>query len=122
MILGNGIKCYEKGLVSLTCNCTAKESYIQVVNFCIHHRASCFVFRIMLNMALLLRVVSEGENVVVNQVAEEVIPSVEYDRILVKRRRNRTFPSTKASPRCIQPYLVFYKLISLLLSVTALSD
>ena len=31
----------------------------------------------MLNMALLLRVVNEGENVVVNQVVEEVIPSVE---------------------------------------------
>ena len=31
----------------------------------------------MLNMALLLRVVNEGENVVVNQVVEEVNPSVE---------------------------------------------
>ena len=31
----------------------------------------------MLNMALLLRVVNEGEHVVVNQVAEEVNPSVE---------------------------------------------
>ena len=31
----------------------------------------------MLNLALLLRVVNEGENVVVNQVAEEVNPSVE---------------------------------------------
>ena len=76
----------------------------------------------MLNMALLLRVVNEGEHVVVNQVAEEVIPSVRSDRILVEHRRNRTFPSTKASPGCIQPYLVFYKLILLLLSVTALSD
>ena len=105
----------QKGLVSLTCNCTAKESCIQVVNFCIHHRASYFVFRIMLNMALLLRVVNEGEHVVVNQVVEEVDPSVE-------RLRNRTFLSTKASPGCIQPYLVFYKLISLLLLFTALSD
>ena len=67
----------KKGLVSLTCNCTAKESCIQVVNFCIHHRASYFVSRIMLNMALLLRVVNEGEHVVVNQVVEEVNPSVE---------------------------------------------
>ena len=32
---------------------------------------------IMLNMALLLRVVNEGEHVVVNQVVEEVNPSVE---------------------------------------------
>ena len=31
----------------------------------------------MLNMALLLHVVNEGENVVVNQVVEEVNPSVE---------------------------------------------
>ena len=66
----------RKGLVSLTCNCTAKESCIQVVNF-VSIIASCFVFRIMLNMALLLRVVNEGEHVVVNQVVEEVDPSVE---------------------------------------------
>ena len=31
----------------------------------------------MLNMALLLRVVNEGEHVVVNQVVEEVSPSME---------------------------------------------
>ena len=31
----------------------------------------------MLNMVLLLRVVNEGESVVVNQVVEEVNPSVE---------------------------------------------
>ena len=30
----------------------------------------------MLNMVLLLRVVNEGEHVIVNQVAEEVSPSV----------------------------------------------
>ena len=33
----------------------------------------------MLNMALLLRVVNESENVVVNQVVEEVNPSVEVE-------------------------------------------
>ena len=76
----------------------------------------------MLNMALLLRVVNEGENVVVNQVVEEVNPSVEVGPNSCERRKSRTFPSTKASPGCIQPYLVFYKLISLLLSITALSD
>ena len=54
-----------------------KESCIQVFNFRIHHQASHFVSRIMLNMALLLRVVNEGEHVVVNQVVEEVNPSVE---------------------------------------------
>ena len=31
----------------------------------------------MLNIALLIRVVNEGEHMVVNQVAEEVNPSVE---------------------------------------------
>ena len=36
-----------------------------------------FVSRIMLNMVLLLHVVNEGEHVVVNQVVEEVDPSVE---------------------------------------------
>ena len=93
--------CYKKDLVCLTCDCTVKESCIQIVKFCIHHRASCFVFRIMLNMALLLRVVNEGEHVVVNQVVEEVNPSVEVGWIIVVRFLNRTFPSTKASPGCI---------------------
>ena len=69
--------CYEKDLISLTCNCTAKENCIQIVNFCIHHRASCFISHIMINMALLLRVVNEGEHVIVNQVVEEVDPPIE---------------------------------------------
>ena len=77
MILGNESKCYEKGLVSLTCNCTAKESCIQVVNFASIIEHHIFISRIMLNMALLLRVVNKGEHVVVNQVMEEVNPSVE---------------------------------------------
>ena len=77
MILGNCCECCKNGLVSLTCNCTVKESCIQVVNFCIHHQASYFVSRIMLNMALLLCVVNEGEPMVVNQVVEVVNPSVE---------------------------------------------
>ena len=55
----------------------------------------------MLNMALLLCVVNEGEHVVVNQVVEDVNPSVEVGLIFVVRLRNRTFPSTKASPGCI---------------------
>ena len=61
----------------LVCNYTVKESCIQVINFCIHRQASCFIFFIILNMALLLRVVNESENVVVNQVVEEVNPPVE---------------------------------------------
>ena len=54
-----------------------KESCIQVINFCIHHQGSCFISRIILNVALLLRVVNESENVVVNPVVEEVNPTVE---------------------------------------------
>ena len=49
----------------------------------------------MLNMALLLCVVNEGEHVVVNQVAEEVNPSVEVrsDNCgTSQHRRNLTFP------------------------------
>ena len=61
----------------MACNYTAKESCIQVTNFCIHHQASCFILRIILNMALLLCVVNEGEHVVVNQIVEELNPSVE---------------------------------------------
>ena len=76
----------------------------------------------MLNMALLLRVVNEGEHVVINQVVEEVDRLWRLELISVERLRTRTFPSTKASSGCIQPYLVFYKLISLLLFSTALSD
>ena len=61
----------------MACNYTAKESCIQVINFCIHRQASCFISRIVLNMTLLPRVVNESENVVVNQVVEEVNPPVE---------------------------------------------
>ena len=61
----------------LVYNCTTKESCIQVFNFCIHRQASCFISRIILNMALLLRVMNESENVVVNQVVEEINPPVE---------------------------------------------
>ena len=53
------------------------ESCIQVFNFCIHRQASCFISRIILNMTLLPHVVNESENEVVNQVVEEVNPSIE---------------------------------------------
>ena len=89
---------FRKGLVSLTCNCTMKESYIQVVNFCIHHRASCFVFRIMLNMVLLLHVVNEGEHMVVNQVAEEVNPSVEVGSNTCETSQELDFSVNEGKP------------------------
>ena len=91
--------CYEKDLVSLTCNFTAKESCIQILNFCIHHRASCFVFHIMLNMALLLRVVNEGEHVVVNQVVEEVNPSVEVGSNTCVTSQESDFSVNEGKPR-----------------------
>ena len=50
---------------------------------------------------IVLCVVNEGEHVVVNQVVEEVDPSVEVGFDIGERLRNRTFPSTKASPGCI---------------------
>ena len=61
----------------LVCNYIMKESCFQVINFFIHRQASCFISRIILNMALLLRVVNESENMVVNQVVEGVNPPVE---------------------------------------------
>ena len=114
--------CYEKDLVCLTCNCTAKESCIQIVNFCIHHRASYLVFRIMLNMALLLRVVNKGDHMVVNQIVEEVNPSIEVGSNTCETSQEPDFSVNEGKPRMHITYLVFYKLISLLLSVTALSD
>ena len=76
----------------------------------------------MLNMALLLCVVNEGEHTVVNEVAEEVNPSVEVGSNTCETSQEPDFSVNEASPGCIQPYLVFYKLILLLLLVTALSD
>ena len=90
---------FWKGLVSLTCNCTAKESCIPVVNFCIHHQALCFVFHIMLNMALLLRVVNKGEHVVVNQDAEEVNPSVEVRSDICGTSQESNFSVNEGKPR-----------------------
>ena len=91
--------CYEKNLVCLTCNFTAKESCIQIVNCCIHHRASRFVFRIMLNMALLLCVVNEGEHVIVNQVVEEVNPSVEVGSNTCETSQEPDFSVNEGKPR-----------------------
>ena len=91
--------CYEEDLVCLTCNCTAKESCIQVVNYCIHHRASYFVSHIMLNMALSLHIVNEGEHVVVNQVAEEVDLSVEVGSKTCEASQEPDFSVNKGKPR-----------------------
>ena len=70
----------------------------------------------MLNMALLLRVVNKGEHVVVNQVAEEVTPSVEVGLDNCGTSQEPNFPDA------FKPTLCFYKFLSLLLFYTALSD
>ena len=76
----------------------------------------------MLNMALLLCVVNEGEHVVVNRVVEEVDPSVVVGVDIGGTTSDPNFSVNEGKPGCIQPYLVFYKLISLLLLFTSLSD
>ena len=83
----------------MVCNYIAKESCIQVINFCIHHRASCFISRIMLNMVLLLRVVNEGERVVVNQVVEEVNPSIEVVLDICGATPDLDFSINEGKPR-----------------------
>ena len=53
----------------------------------------------MLNMALLLRVVNEGEHVVVNQVVEEVDPSVEVGVDIGVTTPDLDFSVNKGKPR-----------------------
>ena len=62
-----------------------------------HHVLS----RIILNMALLLRVVNESENVVFNQVVEEVNPSVEVGFDICETTPEPDFSDNKASLGCI---------------------
>ena len=83
----------------MVCNYTAKESCIQVNNFCIHSQASCFISHIILNMALLLRVVNEGEHVVVNQAVEEVNPSVEVGSNTCGTSQEPDFSVNEGKPR-----------------------
>ena len=53
----------------------------------------------MLNMALLLRVVNEGEHVVVNQVAEEVNPPVEVGSDNCGTSQEPNFSVNEGKPR-----------------------
>ena len=53
----------------------------------------------MLNMALLLRVVNEGEHVIVNQVAEEVSPSVEVGSNTCGMSQESDFSVNEGKPR-----------------------
>ena len=53
----------------------------------------------MLNMALLLRVVNEGEHVVVNQVVEKVNPSVEVGLDICGATPEPDFSVNEGKPR-----------------------
>ena len=53
----------------------------------------------MLNMALLLRVVNEGEHMVVNQVVEEVNPSVEVGSDTCGTSQEPDFSVNQGKPR-----------------------
>ena len=82
-----------------------------------------FISRIILNMALLLRVVNESENVVVNQVVEEVNPPIEVGFDICGTTPEPDFSENQGKPRMhLNLPCVLQKFISLLLSSTALSD
>ena len=77
----------------------------------------------MLNMALLLRVVNEGENVIVNQAVEEVNPSVEVGSNTCVTSQEPDFSVNEGKPRMhLNPTLCFTKLFPLLLLSIALRE
>ena len=76
----------------------------------------------MLNMALLLRVVNEGEHMVVNQVAEEVNPSVEVGSNNCGTSQEPNFSVNEGKPRMHLTLPCVLQILSLLLLYTALSD
>ena len=76
----------------------------------------------MLNMALLLRVVNEGEHMVVNQVVEEVNPSVVVGVDISGTTPDPDFSVNEGKPRMHTTLPCIYKLILLLLLFTTLSD
>ena len=53
----------------------------------------------MLNMALLLRVVNEGEQVIVNQVAKEVSPPIEVGSNTCGTSQESDFSVNEGKPR-----------------------
>ena len=66
----------------------------------------------MLNMLLLLRVVNEGEHMVVNQVAKEVNPSVEVESDNCGTSQEPNFSMNQGKPRMhLKPTLCFTKKI-----------
>ena len=73
-------------------------------------------------MALLLHVVNESENVVVNQVVEEVNPSIEVGFYTCGTSPVLDFSINQGKPRMHLNLPCVLKIISLLLLYTALSD
>ena len=76
----------------------------------------------MLNMALLLRVVNEGEHVVVHQVAEEVNPSIEVGSNTCETSQEPDFSVNEGKPRMHTTLPCVLQILSLLLFYTPLSD
>ena len=76
----------------------------------------------MLNMALLLRVVNEGEHVVVNKVVEEVDPSVEVGVDIGGTTPDPDFSVNEGKRRMHSNLPCVLQLILLLLFFTILSD
>ena len=76
----------------------------------------------MLNMALLLRVVNEGKHVVVNEVVEEVNPSVEVGSDNCGTSQEPNFSVNEGKPRMQLTLPCVLQILSLLLLYTALSD
>ena len=73
-------------------------------------------------MALLLRIVNESENVVVNQVVEEVNPSVEVGFDICGTSLEPDFSVNQGKPRMHLNLPCILQIILLLLSNIALSD
>ena len=76
----------------------------------------------MLSMALLLRVVNEGEHMVVNQVVEEVNPSVEVGSDTCGTSQESNFSVNEGKSRMHLTLPCVLQILSLLLLYTALSD
>ena len=76
----------------------------------------------MLNMVLLLCVVNKDEHVVVNQVVEEIDPSVEVGVDIGGTTPDLDFFVNEGKPRMHTTLPCIYKLILLLLLFTTLSD
>ena len=76
----------------------------------------------MLNMALLLRVVNEGEHVVVNQVVEEVNPPAEVGSDTCGTSLEPNFFVNEGKPWMHLTLPCVLQILSLLLLYTALSD